>query len=117
MIERGHGNMAGHHVTDPYEKPLTARELEAIECLAAGLTNKQMGARMFLSEETVKTHVRNVLAKLGAYNRTHSVSLAYQRGLLNLSGKVAVVRVVKLAPAPAPPDEPEEHRFAGYLSS
>ena len=55
---------------------LSAREREVLELVAEGLTNKSIGERLFLSEATVKTHVRNVLKKLHARNRAEAAALA-----------------------------------------
>jgi DNA-binding NarL/FixJ family response regulator len=51
------------------ETPLAAREADVARLIADGLTNKQIGARLFISERTVETHVRNVLHKLGFTTR------------------------------------------------
>lgn len=65
----------------PFE-PLTARELEVLQLLAAGQTNRQIADRLVVTERTVKFHVSSILAKLGAGNRTEAVALANQRGLI-----------------------------------
>ncbi|WP_255371873.1 LuxR C-terminal-related transcriptional regulator [Cellulosimicrobium sp. CUA-896] len=52
--------------------------------VAQGLTNRQIGERLYISAKTVSVHVSNVLAKLGASGRTEAVSLAHQRGLLEV---------------------------------
>ena len=62
--------------------PLTRREGEILRELATGRTNKEIARRLFLSPRTVDVHVSNVLAKLGASNRTEAVSLATRQGLL-----------------------------------
>lgn len=64
------------------EKGISRRELEVLECLAQGLTTAQISARLFVSENTVKTHIRHILEKLEASNRTEAVSKATQIGLL-----------------------------------
>jgi two-component system, NarL family, response regulator YdfI len=63
-------------------EPLTAREREVLEMLAQGHGNKQIAARLNISEHTVKFHVASILAKLGASTRTEAVSLALRRGLI-----------------------------------
>ncbi len=62
---------------------LTARETEVLGLVAQGLTNRQIGQRLFVSEKTVSVHVSNVLAKLEVSGRAEAVSVAHQRGLLS----------------------------------
>jgi DNA-binding CsgD family transcriptional regulator len=66
--------------------PLTPREREVLRQVARGLTNKQIGAELFISEKTVSVHLSRVMAKLGATGRTEAVSVAYARGLLDPVG-------------------------------
>ncbi len=66
----------------PQEEELTEREREVLDLLAAGASNRDIGARLYLAEGTVKNHVSNILGKLHAANRTHAVSLAREQGLL-----------------------------------
>ena len=61
---------------------LTPREQEVMRLVAQGLTNRQIGRRLFISEKTASVHVSNVLAKLGAGGRTEAVAIAHRRGLL-----------------------------------
>lgn len=61
---------------------LTPRELDVLRLLAAGLTNRDIGARLFLSPETVKTHLQSLYRKLGAEGRAHAVAVALRRGYL-----------------------------------
>ena len=63
---------------------LTPREREVLQLVAQGLANKQIAARLGITERTVKLHVSNILGKLGAANRTDAVILAVQRGLVRL---------------------------------
>lgn len=64
------------------ELGLTPRELEILEALAAGLSNKEIADQLFVSENTVKTHAARVFAKLGAKRRTQAVQLAKEAGII-----------------------------------
>jgi DNA-binding NarL/FixJ family response regulator len=72
--------MAAHFDDDV----LSARELDVLRLAAAGGANKTIGARLGISEDTVKTHMRSVLAKLDANDRTHAVAIAAKRGIISL---------------------------------
>jgi DNA-binding NarL/FixJ family response regulator len=61
---------------------LTEREAEVLRLMATGLSNVEISERLFVSVQTVKTHVGNVLAKLGARDRTQAVILAYETGFV-----------------------------------
>ena len=63
---------------------LTPREIEVLRLVAVGNANKEIGAQLSLTEVTVKSHVKNVLAKLGANDRTHAVTIALKRGIIDL---------------------------------
>jgi DNA-binding NarL/FixJ family response regulator len=65
-------------------EPLSDRELEVLDLIAEGLSNKLVAYQLSISEHTVKTHVASILAKLGAASRTEAVSQAIRRGLVKL---------------------------------
>jgi DNA-binding NarL/FixJ family response regulator len=67
---------------DPLVEPLTPRELEVLQLLAEGLSNKEIGSRLRISESTAKFHVNAILSKLGAQGRTDAVVRAARRGLV-----------------------------------
>jgi DNA-binding NarL/FixJ family response regulator len=70
--------IAEHHADDL----LTGRETQVLERVAAGSSNKIVADELGISEETVKTHMRSIMAKLGANDRTHAVTIARKRGIL-----------------------------------
>ena len=63
---------------------LTLREIDVLRLIAGGNSNKEIAAQLSITEETVKGHVKNVLAKLGANDRTHAVTIALKRGIIDL---------------------------------
>ncbi len=63
---------------------LTARELKVLERIVAGRANKEIAADLSISEATVKTHINNLLSKLGVSDRTNAATVAIQRGLVHL---------------------------------
>jgi DNA-binding NarL/FixJ family response regulator len=63
---------------------LTPRELEVLTLVARGLSNKEIARELGTAGGTVKIHVQNILAKLRASDRTHAVTIALQRGMLQL---------------------------------
>jgi NarL family two-component system response regulator YdfI len=69
---------------DELAESLTRRELEVLQMLAAGLSNKEIAARLNISEHTAKFHVASILGKLGAGSRTEAVALGIRRGLVLL---------------------------------
>jgi DNA-binding NarL/FixJ family response regulator len=66
------------------EDDLSLREIDVLQLIATGNANKEIAAQLAIAEETVKSHVTNILAKLGANDRTHAVTLAIRRGIIEL---------------------------------
>jgi DNA-binding NarL/FixJ family response regulator len=63
---------------------LTVREIEVLRLIATGNANKEIGAKLCIGEDTVKRHVTNILGKLDANDRTHAVTIALKRGIIEL---------------------------------
>jgi two-component system NarL family response regulator len=63
---------------------LTPREMQVVELIGVGMQNKEIGVSLGISEETVQVHVKNILAKLGARDRTAAISVAARRGIIHL---------------------------------
>ena len=66
---------------EPFQAP-TNRELEVLQLMSDGLTNHEIAKRLRISDETVKTHVRNILAKLHAVSRAHAVGVGFRAGFV-----------------------------------
>jgi DNA-binding NarL/FixJ family response regulator len=66
------------------ECAITPREVDVLRLVARGNANKEIGAQLSLTEETVKGHVRSILSKLGANDRTHAVTIGLKRGIIDL---------------------------------
>jgi DNA-binding NarL/FixJ family response regulator len=69
-----------HHATDD---ALTPAEIEVLRLIAAGNANKEIAAKLSLTEETVKGRVRSILSKLGANDRTHAAMIGVKRGIID----------------------------------
>jgi DNA-binding NarL/FixJ family response regulator len=69
------------HATDD---ALTPRETDVLRLIGSGKANKEIAAQLGLTEQTVKSHVKNILDKLGANDRTHAVTIALKRGIIDL---------------------------------
>ncbi|MCT2182173.1 response regulator transcription factor [Brevibacterium casei] len=84
VIERSVSTPAASAAPAPELNSLTDREHEVLRLLATGLSNAEIAGQLFLGEATVKTHVSNVLAKLGIRDRTHAVIWAYEHGVVRV---------------------------------
>jgi DNA-binding NarL/FixJ family response regulator len=80
-IEPAIAQQIAHHACD---LTLTAREVEVLQHVAAGKSNKLIATALTISEETAKTYVKNIVEKLGAHNRTHAVTIGLRRGIIEL---------------------------------
>jgi DNA-binding CsgD family transcriptional regulator len=67
-------------------RALSAREKEVLSLLSQGLTGVEIAERLYLSPETVRTHVRNAMTKLNASTRAHAIALAIKDGEISLDG-------------------------------
>lgn len=86
---------AGHRTMSPevavklathaLDDRLSAAEIDVLQLIAAGNTNKLIGERLGITEDTVKSRVKNILSKLDAHDRTHAVTIALRRGIIELS--------------------------------
>ena len=66
------------------EDLLSARELDVLKRVAAGSSNRLIATQLFVSEDTVKSHMKNIMSKLSAKDRTHAVTIALKRGIISL---------------------------------
>lgn len=66
------------------ESNLTEREMEVLQSIAAGNPNKLVADKLTITEDTVKAHVKSILSKLSANDRTHAVTIALKRGIIDL---------------------------------
>ena len=79
---RVQADVAAEMANHTADASLTHREVEVLQLVAAGCANKVISATLDINQETTKTHIRNILAKLGARDRTHAVSLGLKRGII-----------------------------------
>jgi DNA-binding NarL/FixJ family response regulator len=77
-------DVAAHLAEHMGEETLTPREAEVLRHLAEGNRNKDIGDLLFISEETVKVHIKHIMEKLGASDRTQAVAIAVRRGIIQL---------------------------------
>jgi DNA-binding NarL/FixJ family response regulator len=76
--------VAAHLAEHMSEETLTTREIEVLKQVANGNRNRDIAERLFISEETVKVHIKHIMEKLGANDRTQAVSIAIRRGIIQL---------------------------------
>jgi DNA-binding NarL/FixJ family response regulator len=76
--------VAAHLAEHMGEEALTPREVEVLRRLAGGNRNKDIGDQLFISEETVKVHIKHIMEKLGASDRTQAVAIGVRRGIIQL---------------------------------
>jgi DNA-binding NarL/FixJ family response regulator len=76
--------IAAHLAEHMGEEELTSRELEVLRHIAGGNRNRDIAERLFVAEETVKVHVKHIMDKLGAKDRTEAVAIAVRRGIIQL---------------------------------
>ena len=82
--KRIHPDVAVELAQHSGESTLTAREIEVLSLVAAGNSNKRIAASLNITEDTAKGHLKSILAKLGASDRTRAVTLALKRGIIEL---------------------------------
>lgn len=83
-LKQIHPVVAAEIATHAADDALTAREIQVLSLIAAGKANKLIADELLISEETVKGHVKNILSKLDASDRTHAVTLGLKRGIIEL---------------------------------
>jgi DNA-binding NarL/FixJ family response regulator len=71
------------------EEEMTEREIEVLRLVVAGKRNREIGEQLYISEDTVKSHVKRIMSKLGARDRTHAVALAERRGIIRIHSRTA----------------------------
>ena len=76
--------VASHLAEHLSDEALTAREIDVLRHIAGGNRNRDIAERLFISEETVKVHVKHIMEKLGASDRTEAVAIAVRRGIIQL---------------------------------
>ena len=73
------------HLAEHYsDEALTAREIEVLQQIAAGNRNRDIAEKLFIAEETVKVHIKHIMEKLGASDRTQAVAIGVRRGIIQL---------------------------------
>jgi DNA-binding NarL/FixJ family response regulator len=82
--KRVQADIAAELANHTADAALTTREIEVLRLVASGHANKEISARLCINGETTKSHIKNILAKLGAKDRTHAVSLGLRRGIISI---------------------------------
>ena len=82
--KRVQADIAAEIANHTADAALTTREIEVLRLVASGHANKEISARLCINGETTKSHIKNILAKLGAKDRTHAVSLGLRRGIISI---------------------------------
>jgi DNA-binding NarL/FixJ family response regulator len=77
-------DVASHLAEHMSDEALTAREIDVLRHVAGGNRNRDIAERLYISEETVKVHVKHIMEKLGASDRTQAVAIAVRRGIIQL---------------------------------
>jgi DNA-binding NarL/FixJ family response regulator len=73
------------HLAEHYsDEAISAREIEVLQHIAGGNRDRDIGEKLFISEETVKAHIKHIMEKLGASDRTQAVAIAVRRGIIQL---------------------------------
>jgi DNA-binding NarL/FixJ family response regulator len=73
------------HLAEHYtDEALTSREVEVLNQIAGGNRNRDIADKLFITEETVKVHIKHIMEKLGASDRTHAVAIGVRRGIIQL---------------------------------
>jgi DNA-binding NarL/FixJ family response regulator len=76
--------IAAHLAEHMSDDPLTTREIDVLRHIGGGNRNRDIAERLFISEETVKVHIKHIMEKLGASDRTQAVAIAVRRGIIHL---------------------------------
>jgi DNA-binding NarL/FixJ family response regulator len=76
--------IASHLAEHLGDEPLTNREIDVLRHVTAGSRNRDIAEKLFISEETVKAHIKHIMEKLGASDRTHAMAIAARRGFIQL---------------------------------
>ena len=84
MLSPGVASRVLGRMRAPAEESLSVREIEVLGAVARGLSNREVGRELHVSEATVKTHLLHVFAKLGVDDRTAAVTVALERGIFRL---------------------------------